>query len=575
MRYKEYKDGGTPPKDKKSYAYNYLISKGLSPIQSAGVVGNLIVESNLDTSIKGTADNKGSQSIAQWHSERKQGLYDFANNQGRKWDNLDTQLDYVLHELNTTHKSAGDALRNAKTVKDATSIITWQYEKPNKQLAHFNERLTNAYRLSGITPEENFQREQQDSGYKFKDLSPLDYNQDQRLSNLETAQENTKFAEQEEANKAQEIKNRLEEKRLYKEQYLALVNQAQVQYVQPIQSAPPPPQEENYFQIGGMAQFKKKSFELKDDRNITQKDNIEVSKPFKNIKEVENSVKDRLEIQEKGSIKKPRSKMYSKKERENFPDEKTKILFDKFREELNPQQYQALLDIQYQQGNPSVNVNSDKGLPFSSRRNFNPFTNEINIPANEYDPSDLINSYISEAAHGNRSLLDVVPQFLVNDIPAYIGDFTNNEERKKDYNKLKNKTLGEMSNKDIEQFNKVEKPSTYTKKGTVEYDTHSLIEPRLRQIYDAGTEDSVNMFNKQFQQGGVIEDDRGQWAFPGEITRINSPNITMKNVIFPVLGISDQTGERILMKPGKEYFFQNTKSVTEFPQTKKQNKRFL
>jgi len=70
----------------------------------------------------------------------------------------------------------------------------------------------------------------------------------------------------------------------------------------------------------------------------------------------------------------------------------------------------------------------------------------------------------------------------------------------------------------------------------------------------------------QYQQGGIIKDNRGQWAHPGEITEINSPYITMKNVPYPVLGISD-TGDTQMMYPEEEYEFDGNK-VTEYPLVK-------
>ena len=70
----------------------------------------------------------------------------------------------------------------------------------------------------------------------------------------------------------------------------------------------------------------------------------------------------------------------------------------------------------------------------------------------------------------------------------------------------------------------------------------------------------------KYENGGVIEDNRGQWAHPGEITKINSNNITMKGVNYPVLGISD-TGDTKMMQPGKDYKFKGN-SVTEFPMAK-------
>jgi hypothetical protein len=65
------------------------------------------------------------------------------------------------------------------------------------------------------------------------------------------------------------------------------------------------------------------------------------------------------------------------------------------------------------------------------------------------------------------------------------------------------------------------------------------------------------------KDGGVIKDDMGQWAHPGEITEIGSNQITMQGVPYPVLGVSD-TGDVQMMYPEEEYEFDG-ESVTEFP----------
>ena len=72
------------------------------------------------------------------------------------------------------------------------------------------------------------------------------------------------------------------------------------------------------------------------------------------------------------------------------------------------------------------------------------------------------------------------------------------------------------------------------------------------------------------KNGDVIVSDRGQWDYPGEVTEINSNEITMKpdpltgkKLTRPLLGISD-TGDVKIMKPGKDYKFKGTK-VTEYP----------
>jgi hypothetical protein len=64
----------------------------------------------------------------------------------------------------------------------------------------------------------------------------------------------------------------------------------------------------------------------------------------------------------------------------------------------------------------------------------------------------------------------------------------------------------------------------------------------------------------------VIQDDRGQWAHPGKVTKINSNNITMQGVNYPVLGISN-TGDEQLMMPEEDYKFDGD-SVTEYPLAK-------
>jgi hypothetical protein len=117
--------------DKGKYSYNYLISKGLTPVAAAGIVGNLVAESGLDTKIKGTADDKDSVGIAQWHSERKEGLMNFAKNQGKNYDSLNVQLDYILHELQQPqYKDTFYNLQSAKTPTESTNIFMNSYEKP-------------------------------------------------------------------------------------------------------------------------------------------------------------------------------------------------------------------------------------------------------------------------------------------------------------------------------------------------------------------------------------------------------------------------------------------------------------
>lgn len=61
----------------------------------------------------------------------------------------------------------------------------------------------------------------------------------------------------------------------------------------------------------------------------------------------------------------------------------------------------------------------------------------------------------------------------------------------------------------------------------------------------------------------VIYDPRGQWAFPGQVTKVPSSNITMQGVPYPVLGV-DNYGNEQMMQPGMDYTFPG-QYVTEYP----------
>jgi hypothetical protein len=131
-------------------AMQFYIAKGYKPEQAAGLVGNLIGESGLDA---GRTADDGSFGLAQWTGPRLQGLFAFAKANKLDPSDPNTQLEYSHYELQNGEKSAGDALRNAGTVGDATAAAVG-YERPagytpqNPQGAsHYGQRLSAAQQL--------------------------------------------------------------------------------------------------------------------------------------------------------------------------------------------------------------------------------------------------------------------------------------------------------------------------------------------------------------------------------------------------------------------------------------------
>lgn len=74
------------------------------------------------------------------------------------------------------------------------------------------------------------------------------------------------------------------------------------------------------------------------------------------------------------------------------------------------------------------------------------------------------------------------------------------------------------------------------------------------------TEKEWGIIMKKLQ---AVEDNMGQWKHPEKCTMINSSNITMENVNYPLLGIDD-TGHYKIMQPEKTYSFPGNR-VFEIP----------
>lgn len=132
---------------------NYLMSRhGFTREQTAGIIGNLIQESNLNPNIVG--DGGISFGIGQWNRERLAALKKFG---GSNWRDINVQLDFMVHELDTNESAAGRRLRAARTVEQATEAMIG-FERPkgwtadNPRAGHgWKNRLANAQKVAGLS----------------------------------------------------------------------------------------------------------------------------------------------------------------------------------------------------------------------------------------------------------------------------------------------------------------------------------------------------------------------------------------------------------------------------------------
>lgn len=139
--------------------YAWLIAHGLSPAGAVGMMANLFAESALQpTNLQNTGNSKLGMSdveyteavdngtygevkfttdgygygMAQWtYITRKQGLLNASRKAGKSIGDSETQLNYLMDELNGSFRNVLNVLKTATDVKAASDIVLLQFEKPD------------------------------------------------------------------------------------------------------------------------------------------------------------------------------------------------------------------------------------------------------------------------------------------------------------------------------------------------------------------------------------------------------------------------------------------------------------
>lgn len=148
--------------DNAQKAFNFFILKGLTPEQSAGIVGNLRQESGVNPSSDNPAASGGGGGIAQWEGGRwsgSNGLLAFAEEHNKPWDDLGLQLDFIWHEMPsqfafgrlgdlqaimpnaTADTSSLEAVKMSDTYQIATQAWEYTYERADPDFVNMENRI--------------------------------------------------------------------------------------------------------------------------------------------------------------------------------------------------------------------------------------------------------------------------------------------------------------------------------------------------------------------------------------------------------------------------------------------------
>ena len=105
---------------------NGLISRGFQPHEAAGIVGNLMRESNLNTGAYNPNDvGLPGGGLAGWRGPEFSKLKAYASSQGKSWKDLDTQLDFLISSISPDVR---DRLSRAQDPHSASEAWAY-YEK--------------------------------------------------------------------------------------------------------------------------------------------------------------------------------------------------------------------------------------------------------------------------------------------------------------------------------------------------------------------------------------------------------------------------------------------------------------
>lgn len=137
-----------------SVVINGLVARGVPLHIAQGMAANMMAESRLDPGINEIAPlvpgSRGGYGLNQWTGPRRRQFETFAQERGAGLDDLDTQLDFTLWELQNTERGAWNALQGAGDPVEAARIYSERFLRPG--IPHMDRRLGYAREFAGVQP---------------------------------------------------------------------------------------------------------------------------------------------------------------------------------------------------------------------------------------------------------------------------------------------------------------------------------------------------------------------------------------------------------------------------------------
>lgn len=121
--------------------FEALDGQPMNKEQAAGVAGNVMQESGFNP---GAVNEIGASGLFQWLGGRRDGLMAFATSQGKPWDDPTVQMQWLAHELSTSHRSVADGMKTSAAKSPSGWAKFWDDEFEISGGDAIDRRMSNA-----------------------------------------------------------------------------------------------------------------------------------------------------------------------------------------------------------------------------------------------------------------------------------------------------------------------------------------------------------------------------------------------------------------------------------------------
>lgn len=110
--------------------WNYFKKQGFSDAGTAGIMANLYHESGYKSEQKQLGGGPG-RGLAQWEGPRFTALQNFSRERSKPWTDMQTQLDFLMHEMKTNHNASFiEHFKSSTSAYDSAAKFENEFERP-------------------------------------------------------------------------------------------------------------------------------------------------------------------------------------------------------------------------------------------------------------------------------------------------------------------------------------------------------------------------------------------------------------------------------------------------------------